>query len=198
MALGHRGGETTVRTLPQRHSSEQLLSTIDELTCGVGVGIGDLDGMIALRGPGSFTGLRIGLATLYGLHQATGVPATAISTLEALGRSVASGAVVLALVDAMRGEWFAQSFDGGAPVDPLPEPTLCSVERLGDLQADLWVGFGLDRIDPAPAGARRVEPEALAADLLRALPAGLDWRTERLLDPLYLRPPATTAPASFR
>ena len=65
--------------------------------------------------PGSFTGLRVGLATVLGLHQALGLPATALPTLEVLGcLGPGDGSTVVAVVDALRGEWFAQRFESAA------------------------------------------------------------------------------------
>ena len=64
---------------------------VQEVLTEAGVGVRDLGGIAVLRGPGSFTGLRIGLATVLGLHQALGVPATAIPSLPVLAASAGVG-----------------------------------------------------------------------------------------------------------
>ncbi|MDX1385006.1 MAG: tRNA (adenosine(37)-N6)-threonylcarbamoyltransferase complex dimerization subunit type 1 TsaB [Thermoanaerobaculia bacterium] len=104
-------------------SSRHLLEQVDAVLREAGCALPDLGGVVALRGPGSFTGLRVGMATVLGLHQATGVPATALPTLTVLA-SLAPAAPVLAAVDALRGLWFHQRFDRrpGAPPSPLGEP----------------------------------------------------------------------------
>ena len=65
------------RSMEIDRSSGRLLEMIAEVLAEAGAKPADLGGVVALAGPGSFTGLRIGLATALGLHQALGVPATA-------------------------------------------------------------------------------------------------------------------------
>ena len=50
------------------HSSEALLRSIEEVLSSAGAEIGDVEGLIGLRGPGSFTGLRVGLAKIGRAH----------------------------------------------------------------------------------------------------------------------------------
>ena len=64
--------------------SEVLLSHIDKLLKDLNLKLGDLDGFSVSVGPGSFTGLRIGLATIKGLSFASGKPVVGIPTLDAL------------------------------------------------------------------------------------------------------------------
>jgi len=64
--------------------SEVLLSNIDRLLKSLNLELGDLDGFSVSLGPGSFTGLRIGLATVKGLSLASGKPAVGVPTLDAL------------------------------------------------------------------------------------------------------------------
>ena len=56
-------------------SSAALLGLVDEALAAAGLGPRQLAGVIALRGPGSFTGLRVGLATALGLHESLGIAA---------------------------------------------------------------------------------------------------------------------------
>lgn len=223
VAVG-RGGEALAgRRVELRRSSERLLALVDECLEEVGARLADVAGIVALRGPGSFTGLRVGLATVLGLHQASGIAATALPTLRVLAcaariaRPQASGPVV-AVVDALRAEWFAQAFDARAappaPGSPLAEPEIVVADGVADLCAShgdgdgdgdggTVVGFAVDRLRDAPAWRRwpadgspaLVTPDGLAAAALRL--AALEppaWDAALLTRPLYLRAPAVTLP----
>jgi tRNA threonylcarbamoyl adenosine modification protein YeaZ len=69
------------RATELRRSSERLVGLIDDVLTAAGVSPGALHGVVALRGPGSFTGLRVGLATALGLSQGLGCLAAAPPTL---------------------------------------------------------------------------------------------------------------------
>lgn len=207
------GGEVAaVRAAPMERSSNQALEMMREVLAEVGARPADLGGVIALRGPGSFTGLRIGLATALGLHQALGIPATGLSTFEILAAAAASaevprGALILAAADALRGEWSVQPFRSEGHPLPLGEPELVAAGGIATL-FDRWgappdgrllAGFNLDPStalsDPA-TGIRRFTPgpesPLAAVAALRAGDPSVLWEPGRLADPLYSRPPATT------
>jgi tRNA threonylcarbamoyl adenosine modification protein YeaZ len=91
--------------------SEKLLLLIDDCLRELGLRPADLDGVICGSGPGSFTGLRIGLSTAKGLCYALGRPLAMISSLLALAQSVGptnDAPAVLATMDAFRGRVFAR------------------------------------------------------------------------------------------
>jgi hypothetical protein len=128
VAAGLRGVVLAARAVPLERSSTQLLALVDEVLAAAGARAADLAGVVALAGPGSFTGLRVGLATALGLHQALGLRALALPTLAAMAAMAAAsgappGALVIAAVDALRGEWSAQAFRAGDPM-PLMPPAL--------------------------------------------------------------------------
>ncbi|MEZ5331486.1 MAG: tRNA (adenosine(37)-N6)-threonylcarbamoyltransferase complex dimerization subunit type 1 TsaB [Thermoanaerobaculia bacterium] len=203
VAAGRRGGPATVRTVEQRRSSESLLRLIDEALAEAGLRLEELDGLLALAGPGSFTGLRVGLATLLGLHQALGVPATTLDTFDVLAFAASesratsgrrSGAApVLAVVDALRGDWFTRL---STPAGPTEEPELRRPEDIAALAPCVVSGFGagdLVAASGAPAGMTAFEPAELASSTLRlALLTPPAWDAGRLSRPRYLRPPAVT------
>ena len=90
-------------------------------------------------GPGSFVGIRIGLATARGLSVSAGLPATGVCTLDALGRALIESSMAeapsLAVLDARRGEVFAALYSGSG--ERLWEPFVASPEALGERLAGL-------------------------------------------------------------
>lgn len=96
--------------------SERLMATIDEQLRQSDMALKDIDVFAVASGPGSFTGLRIGLSTAKGLCFATGKPLIMVPTLEAFARSFPfSKYPVCVMLDARRGEVYAAVFqwDGG-------------------------------------------------------------------------------------
>lgn len=211
-----RDGEALVeRSVEIGRSSQRLLPMIDGALADAGVSPAELGGIVALAGPGSFTGLRVGLATALGLHQALGVPATAVPTLAALADSAprsddGSARRVVALVDVLRDEWACQEFAvNGGPPSPVGEAQRLPADGLAARFAGTgpaWlVGFGVEALrdrlaEELEAGRFHLrEAGALAAFAARAAtlrpPA---WNAARLTDPLYFRPPAVTKPKKRR
>jgi tRNA threonylcarbamoyladenosine biosynthesis protein TsaB len=92
----------------------RLLAAAEEALGEAGVGWEQVDRLAVGVGPGSFTGLRIGIATARALAQARGLPVVGVSSLEALARG-AEAPVVLAVLDARRGEAFAAAYMGSDP-----------------------------------------------------------------------------------
>jgi tRNA threonylcarbamoyl adenosine modification protein YeaZ len=96
-ALVHDGEVLGERTAEAR----SVLAAADELVRAAGLAATDIDALVVGTGPGSFTSIRIGLATARGLALALGIPAAGVSTLQAF----AGGTPV---IDARRGEVFVQ------------------------------------------------------------------------------------------
>lgn len=188
---------TAVRSIEQRKSSGKILSMIDEALTISGVGLRDLDLLLGLRGPGSFTGLRVGLATLQGIHWSLGLRTGTLPTLQVLATLAPVEANrVISCVDGMRGEWLTQEHSGTAPYAPIGEPRISSAKRLAEKCDAHFVGFGVTRLRDAFEEAMKpvfVEPGPLAAQAIRALEScHPDLDPARLAEPLYLRPPAVT------
>jgi tRNA threonylcarbamoyladenosine biosynthesis protein TsaB len=94
--------------------SEILMPTIDRALKTVGLKVDDLDGFAISIGPGSFTGLRIGLSTVKGLCFASGKPLASVPSLDALASSSLYCLYsVTPLLDARKGEVYAAIYDTG-------------------------------------------------------------------------------------
>lgn len=90
---------------PEVTHSRRLLGTVDWLMQAVGVDWPELDGIAVSLGPGSFTGLRIGMAAAKGLVMATGVPMLGVSTLDALALTCVGGEIqICPVLDARKQE----------------------------------------------------------------------------------------------
>ena len=123
-----------------------LMTAVEHLLVSAGLRVGALDGFGVTIGPGSFTGLRVGLATAKGLAIATGKPLAGVSTLETLALQAPHSALpVCALLDARKKEVYAGCFQwqDGWP-RPLGEERVLPPERLlAELHEQmLFVGDG--------------------------------------------------------
>lgn len=122
-----------------RHTT-RLMGLIVELLDRSGAGWEAVDRIAVGVGPGTFTGLRIGVATARALAQATSIPLLGVSTLEALALGAVpeagADAVIVPVLDARRGEVFAAAWGGaGSTVAPWTrrlEPRAAAPEALAD------------------------------------------------------------------
>ena len=151
--------------------NEKLLPAIDWLLAESGTERHAIDLFAVTRGPGSFTGVRIGLATVQGLALALNKPVAAMSTHEAIAQSAAAGGASLSIADdAGRGEFYVSRYAHGKEIE-------------------------------APHLAREVEPDALrvadfvqrgnvaAACALRAVAIAASGALDQYADitPIYVR-----------
>ena len=186
------------RPLPRGHA-ELLLPEMQRTLDAAGLGYGGLDALAVTLGPGTFTGVRVGLATVRAVALARRLPVIGVTTLQALAVQARPRPeeTVTALIDARRGEVYAQSFDAG--LRPLGAPAILSLEaalaRLPPAPA-VVVGSGINPLaDRLPAGLRRarsaVAPEAAHIIHLvhRLALAGGDAPA-----PVYLRRPDAKLP----
>ncbi|MGP8251021.1 MAG: tRNA (adenosine(37)-N6)-threonylcarbamoyltransferase complex dimerization subunit type 1 TsaB [Terracidiphilus sp.] len=106
-------GETE---LEGRSYSATLVAAVAGLLEAAGASVGNLGGIIAVNGPGSFTGVRVGLSAVKGLAEADRIPVVAVSRLKVLSRKAA---VTSAALDAHRGEIFLRLGRAGREAEEL-------------------------------------------------------------------------------
>ncbi len=176
--------------------SEQLMVMVDATLREAGWTPRELDALVCGAGPGSFTGLRIGLATAKGLSFALGRPLALVSSLETLAARVAGGRVA-AVLDAYKGEVYAGVFEveGGRPrviVEEQAWPPARLTDELAQRAPLVLVGDGALRYPSLlSAGVRMYDEDGAPrpGDLARLgalrLAGGAD---DRLAGPHYLRP----------
>lgn len=193
-----------------RGHAENLMPMLEAVMAEAGLGFADLDALAVTIGPGTFTGLRVGLAAARGLALARSLPLVGVTTLEALAEPVQAGAgeAIAAAFDAKRGEIYLQTFDANHA--SLTEPMLVSLEEApahvrGDAFVCAGTGAGLlaaalgqkgiaARLSEAPAqpdarSVGRIAAARLAArgtEAFRIAPA-----------PLYLRAPDAKLPGGI-
>ncbi len=172
-----------------------LLALVSAVMADAGLEPRALEGIVALAGPGSFTGTRIACATALGLAAATGAPATAVPTLEALALAAPpAGGPLLAVVDAMRGEWFVQRFarSNDRALAAVAEAAILRPETVDLEGIERIVGFDAARFASATgANVELIERPELCVAAARAAAAGRwPWDPAPLSHPLYLRAPA--------
>lgn len=195
----------SVEVPTERRHAEELSPRLAELLDRAELAVSDLELLAVDVGPGRFTGLRVGLATVRGLAFALRIPVVAATSLEVLaagahddeGGATPTDDVVTAVIDARRQEVFQQTFAAGRPSGP------ARVGRPEDLAPEargLVLGDGFDRYRdlyverPATAGplVPRGERHPRAIDLL-ALAAGRPARPGTEIAPVYLRDPDAKA-----
>jgi len=149
---------------PSLTHAQRLPADLIAACRAAGLSIGDVDLFAVAAGPGSFTGLRVGIATIQGLAMAQDRRVVPVSTLEALAVSAPAGAHrVAAWMDAQRGEVFAQVFDRtGESVTPLTDAISATPAVALEIQ-----GAQLDEAVFHGDGARRYR-EAIVATLAAA------------------------------
>jgi tRNA threonylcarbamoyladenosine biosynthesis protein TsaB len=177
-----------------RGHQERLAPLVREVMADAGIGFEALDRVGVTIGPGSFTGLRVGLAFAKGLSAALSIPLIGVGTLEALAYGAPDG-LAFAVIDARRGQVYLQGFRGGTALSP---PEALAVEAA---VARLAVREGAeDLIVIGSGGALLVDvvPLAQVMEAHGADPAAVARiaasREAAPVTPLYLRAPDARLP----
>ncbi len=186
--------------------AEVLVPMIEEVRREAGFAFADLDALAVTVGPGTFIGLRVGLATARGLAVASGKPLIGVTTLEAIAhaarKEAAPGDIIAAAFDARRDEIYLQCFagEGRALTDPSLTTLDASAEQVPDTgSAVLCVGTGAALLAEKLTLAERRPHLADASPLPDAtcvaeIAAARGVSENVLPGPLYLRAPDAKLP----
>jgi tRNA threonylcarbamoyladenosine biosynthesis protein TsaB len=189
-----------------RGHAEALLPMVEAVMARAGLDYAGLDLIAVTRGPGTFTGLRIGLAAARGLGLASGRPVLGLTSLEALAagaQPAANGQSLLVAIDARRGEVYGQAFD--ARLMPLCQPFARSPAAAAEVLPEgpalvLGSGAALIRecLAEVPLGLHfspgNEQPDAAVIAARAAALAAAGELPQRPPAPLYLRRPDARLP----
>jgi tRNA threonylcarbamoyladenosine biosynthesis protein TsaB len=177
--------------------AERLMPMIEETVARSGIALGDIDRLAVSLGPGSFTGVRIGVAAARALALATGKPAVGVTSLAAMAHEArqvlgdkAKGRLLAVAVDARAGMAYVQLFEhGGATSAPMLVASAEAAAMIGARRSCI-VGSAAVAVAEAVTGG---QAEAALVDLqphARAVAAlAADVAPGGPLRPLYLRRP---------
>jgi tRNA threonylcarbamoyladenosine biosynthesis protein TsaB len=197
---------TEVSGDPAITHGQRLPRDIDRALGEAGVRLDDVELLAVAVGPGSFTGLRVGIAAMQGLAFARGLLIVPVSTLEVLARHAADegmdAAAIAPWIDAQRGVVFASLYDGSAstvlapPTSATPQETLRAWARHVDRGPIVFTGDAAVRyrdVVQSTLGvrARILEPVPLLAAPLARIAARETSRAVRphAIVPVYVRRP---------
>lgn len=200
----------SLRGNPTSSHSVDLIDNIDAVLKTAGVQLREVDLFAVGVGPGSFTGLRIGLATVKSLAASLERKCIGVPTLAAIAQAAGVSNRTVALLPAGRGELFAQMFAVGEdsiegldqPAHISPAAAVAKYDHVGPLR---WTGDGSDaqieflRAEAETRGIKfQVEPPVGNGGWVVSAPRGLiacaiaelairEWRAGNLIDPQDLR-----------
>lgn len=183
--------------------SETLLPMVEAIMNRLDLNISDVDVFAVSAGPGSFTGVRIGVATVKGLAFGSGKPCVGVSSLESLAENLAviPNALICPVMNARRNQVYTALFrNEKAGLTRLLPDTAISVEELETVLAAYeepvyFVGDGYDLVvgqirhafRPVPERLRLQSAASVANVAERAYQRGI-FTTDAVLAPVYLRP----------
>ncbi len=193
MAAGHKTVDLSEEM--QRGHAERLFPMIDEALASAKISYGDLECIAVAAGPGSFTGIRIGIAAARGMALALGIPAVGVSVLEALAEEAgwSHRGSIAAVNLGPRKTVYWQCFHAGSEGSPRPlsEPAWGDADAIGSgtISSEcLCVGSGallLSRI----FGARAMTREYPDVAAIGGVALRCEIAANRRPAPVYVRPP---------
>jgi len=191
----------------RRTLSQMLLGRLDALLAGQGKTLADIDAFAVGVGPGSFTGLRVGVTTMKMFAQALALPLVGVPSFDGYPAAEGQGVAVVPLLPSRRGEVYGAVYrDGVVVAEPFAEshddlrariaallvhgPVTAALSA--PLYEELFAGWALAS-DVAHAICDYPSPEHLARSAFRILGGSAD-SDPRALTPAYVAPPVITTP----
>lgn len=133
VSLRHNGNVTTLNEISPRTHTQRILPMIDELLTQAKIKIKDVDFLVFGRGPGSFTGVRVGVSVAQGLALGAELPVVSVSNLKTMAEEAYQRfgyENVIALIDARMSEvYFAQFIRHGNEWQEVVPEQVCSPEK---------------------------------------------------------------------
>ncbi|MDI3535780.1 MAG: tRNA threonylcarbamoyladenosine biosynthesis protein TsaB [Eubacteriaceae bacterium] len=189
----------------QKKHSEKLMTAIDHLLSDSGLDLSNIDVFGVVEGPGSFTGLRIGMATAKGFAQGLNKPLIGVSTLASLANNVpTSSGYICPILDAQRNQVYTgiYYFDASKLKNKLTDTALeieDLIEEISKLDGNIYcLGDGIPRfyeqIEKSCSNTIKVPNHvnmnraSSAAELVLHKALTGDFMDYKQLEPVYLRP----------
>lgn len=183
--------------------SETVMPALDEAMRAAGLKCDQVDAFAAVAGPGSFTGVRIGVCAVKGLAHAVDRPCARIDSLDALAMNFYGfDGIICPILDARRGQVYTCLSDGreGMPRRLSEDMAIALEDLMAKLPADRRVVFLGDGVSVHQRKILDIRPDAVIAPqslmYLRAEAACVlaaakpeEWMKGHQLTPIYLRPP---------
>lgn len=183
------GDRVFSRTLEtSRDQAAKLMPMVQDVVAEAGIGFADLGLIVTTHGPGSFTGLRIGLSTARSLGLALGIPIQGVSTLAVVAQSCAPKQACLVVLESKRADFYTQSFDENA--NPVGEPVCLLSSQLPD--DALLCGDGVARVRTETGRAYSDAVSCILPDPVLLARSGRDifiknGRKAQKPEPFYMR-----------
>jgi len=184
-----------------RNHTEFLTDGIERILTAHGLTPRDLTRVVVDRGPGLYTGLRVGIASAIGLAKGLGVDLVGVTSLEMLARGALDAGIrgeLIALIDGRRGEVFAQHFTLRDTLHPVADPIVVRPQDVATAveswdSVNLW-GDGVLRYLDVFEGLTNAVLNPLEIPPLEAgLRLGVEGSPVDVVTPLYLRDPDAVA-----
>lgn len=188
----------------KKEHSVILMDLIDSLLKRCNLTLNDIDGFAISEGPGSFTGLRIGMATIKGLAFGSNKPCVSISTLDTLAHNVINyNGIICPIIDALRGNVYSNIYkSNNGTLKPMMESSCISIEDLVAILKEknepvIFLGDGLvkhkdylnenlSNISFAPLNSNYPKASSLGELAINLFKSGITHDLNKIT-PVYLR-----------
>ncbi|WP_416796427.1 tRNA (adenosine(37)-N6)-threonylcarbamoyltransferase complex dimerization subunit type 1 TsaB [Ciceribacter azotifigens] len=175
-----------------RGHAEKLMEKIDAALAEAGLPLEAVERVAVTVGPGSFTGIRVGVAAARGLALALGIPAVGVSTLAVLAAAETGAPPVVAAIDAKRDEIYIQAFDQTGPIG---EATIGNIKDAQNLIGRLGARVTGSAAPLLAGNPVETQPDHFPIAIVAKLGAAGDPMGRP--KPLYLRGPDAKPQAGF-